>query len=45
MYIKEKHIKTIDKKVTYIKKVNITSLRNGALRVNKTSKTRNKENN
>jgi len=37
MYIKEKHIKTIDKKVSYTKKVNITSLRNGALRVSKTN--------
>ena len=37
MYIKEKHIKTIDKKVSYIKKVNINTLRSGALRVSKTN--------
>lgn len=41
MYIKEKHIKTIDKKVSYVKKLNINNLRSGTIRVNKQT---NKEN-
>lgn len=41
MYIKEKHIKTIDKKVSYIKKLNINSLRSGTVKVNKQSKKEN----
>lgn len=43
MIIKEKHIKSINKKVSYVKKLNINSLRSGAVRVNKQKKN-NKEN-
>lgn len=43
MYIKEKDLKNVSKKVSYVKKLNINALRSGTVRVNKQNKS-NKEN-